>query len=49
MENRNYFEKGHLFHIVNSQDCGAPFSGEYMAEEEKSIQDDFKRLMELLK
>ncbi len=49
MENRNYFEKGHLFHIVNSQDCGAPFSSEYMAEEEKSIQDDFKRLMELLK
>lgn len=49
METRNYFEKGHLFHIVNSQDCGAPFSGEYMAEEEKSMQEDFKRLMKLLK
>lgn len=48
-ETRNYFEKGDLFHIVNSQDCGAPFSGEYMAAEENSIQDDFKRLMELLK
>lgn len=49
METRNYFEKGHLFHIVNSQDCGAPFSGEYIAEEDKSMQEDFKRLMKLLK
>ncbi len=46
-ETRNYFEKGNLIHIVNSQDCGAPFSGDYMAQEEKSIREDFKRLLKL--
>lgn len=48
-ETRNYFEKGSLLHIVNSQDCGAPFSGVYMREEDKSIQNDFKRLLKLEK
>lgn len=48
-ETRNYFEKGILIHIVNSQDCGAPFSGQYMKEEDKSIKDDFKRLLKLEK
>lgn len=47
METRNYFEKGNLIHIVNSQDCEAPFSGSYMSEEEKSIKEDFKRLLKL--
>ncbi|WP_407478519.1 hypothetical protein [Elizabethkingia meningoseptica] len=46
-ENRSYFEKGHLVHIVNSQDCGAPFSGDYMAEEEKSILENFSNLLKL--
>lgn len=49
METRNYFEKGNLIHVVDSQDCGAPFSGEYMAEEEKSMREDLKRLLKLLK
>ncbi|OCA76005.1 hypothetical protein BBI01_04735 [Chryseobacterium artocarpi] len=48
-ETRNYFEKGSLIHIVNSQDCGAPFSGQYMNEEDKSMKDDFKRLLKLEK
>ncbi|MGE8432165.1 hypothetical protein [Chryseobacterium joostei] len=48
METRNYFEKENLIHIVNSQDCGAPFSGSYMSEEEKDIKEDFKRLLKLL-
>ena len=48
-ETRNYFEKDYLFHIVDSQDCGAPFSGSYMAEEEKRMKDDFKRLLKLMK
>lgn len=47
-ETRNYFEKGNLIHIVNSQDCGAPFSGDYMAEEEKRMTEDFRRLQKLL-
>ncbi|AZA93111.1 Uncharacterised protein [Chryseobacterium nakagawai] len=48
-DTRNYFEKGSLLHIVNSQDCGAPFSGEYMREEDKSIKDAFQRLLKLEK
>ena len=48
-ETRNYFEKGNLIHIVNSQDCGAPFSGDYMTEQDKSLKDDFKRLLKLEK
>ncbi|MGL6126626.1 hypothetical protein [Chryseobacterium artocarpi] len=48
-ETRNYFEKGSLIHIVNSQDCGAPFSGQYMNEEDKIMKDDFKRLLKLEK
>ncbi|MDN3694156.1 hypothetical protein QWZ06_18690 [Chryseobacterium tructae] len=48
-ETRNYFENGSLLHIVDSQDCGAPFSGDYMAEQDKSLKDDFKRLLKLEK
>ncbi|MFP3831727.1 hypothetical protein [Chryseobacterium sp. SIMBA_028] len=47
METRNYFEKGNLIHIINSQDCGAPFSGSYMSEEEKGMTEDFKKLLKL--
>ncbi|REC47800.1 hypothetical protein [Chryseobacterium pennipullorum] len=46
-EIRNYFEKGNLIHILDSQDCGAPFSGDYIAGEEKKISKDFKRLIRL--
>lgn len=48
-ETRNYFESGSLLYIVNSQDCGAPFSGDYMREEDKRMKDDFKRLLKLEK
>lgn len=48
-ETRNYFEGGALLHMVNSQDCGAPFSGDYMRDEDKRINDDFKRLLKLEK
>ncbi|OCA77895.1 hypothetical protein BBH99_10670 [Chryseobacterium contaminans] len=48
-ETRNYFEGGSLLHIVNSQDCGAPFSGDYMSAEDKRMKDDFKRLLKLEK
>lgn len=49
IETRNYFEGGSLLHIVNSQDCGAPFSGDYMSAEDKRMKDDFKRLLKLEK
>lgn len=48
-ETRNYFENGSLLHIVENQDCGAPFSGDYMREQDKSLKDDFKRLLKLEK
>lgn len=48
-ETRNYFEGGSLLHIVNSQDCGAPFSRDYIREEDKRIKDDFKKLLKLEK
>lgn len=48
-ETRNYFEGGALLHIVDSQDCGAPFSGDFMRQQDKSLKDDFKRLLKLEK
>ncbi|WP_223607276.1 hypothetical protein [Chryseobacterium sp. OSA05B] len=46
-ENRNYFEKGKLLHAINSLDCGAPFSSDYMAEEEKRFSESFQKLLKL--
>lgn len=48
-ENRNYFEKGKLVHVLNSLDCGAPFSGDYIMEEEKRITELFNKLLKLSK
>lgn len=48
-ETRNYFEGGSLLHIVDSQDCGAPFSGDFMRQQDKSLKDDFKRFLKLEK
>lgn len=48
-ENRNYFEKGKLIHVMNSMDCGAPFSGDYIMEEEKRLTELFKKLLKLSK
>ncbi|MGG5210264.1 hypothetical protein ACQWU4_15180 [Chryseobacterium sp. MIQD13] len=48
-ENRNYFEKGKLIHVINSLDCGAPFSSEYIKEEELRISGIFKKLQILAK
>ncbi|MCT2560897.1 hypothetical protein [Chryseobacterium herbae] len=46
-ENRGYFEKGKLIHVSNSLDCGAPFSGDYIAEEEKRFSESFQELLKL--
>lgn len=46
-ENRNYFEKGKLLHAINSLDCGAPFSSDYIAEEEKRFSESFQKLLKL--
>ncbi|WP_083997462.1 hypothetical protein [Chryseobacterium angstadtii] len=46
-ENRNYFEKGKLIHTINSLDCGAPFSSDYIDEEQKRFSESFQRLLKL--
>ncbi|HCA06991.1 hypothetical protein [Chryseobacterium sp.] len=46
-ENRNYFEKGKLLHSINSLDCGAPFSSDYIAEEQKRFSESFQKLLKL--
>ncbi len=48
-ENRGYFVNGKLIHILNSEDCGAPFSSDYIAEEQKSILSEFSKLLKLIR
>ena len=48
-EDRSYFEKGKLIHQVNNQDCGSPFSGDYLTDEQKRIIADFDRLKTMKK
>ena len=44
VEDRSYFEKGKLIHQVNNQDCGSPFSSDYLNTEQKRIMADFDKL-----
>ncbi|HIB8178704.1 hypothetical protein [Elizabethkingia anophelis] len=48
-ENRGYFVNGKLIHILNSEDCGAPFSSDYIAEEQKSILSEYSKLLKLIR
>mgnify|MGYP000467570392 FL=1 len=48
-ENRSYFVNGKLIHILNSEDCGAPFSSDYIAEEQKSILGEYSKLLKLIR
>ena len=45
IENRSYFENGKLLHQINNQDCGLPFAGDYLLEEQKRIKADFDKLI----
>ena len=49
IENRSYFSNGKLIHQINNQDCGSPFSEEYLAEEGKTILTEFQKLLTLIK
>jgi hypothetical protein len=49
IEDRSYFLNGKLVHQINSQDCGAPFSDEYLQEEQKRLKKEFEKLMTLSK
>jgi hypothetical protein len=48
-ENRSYFVNGKLIHILNSEDCGAPFSSDYITEEQKSILEEYHKLLKLVR
>lgn len=44
-EERNYFENDILLEQISNQDCGSPFTKEYLLEEQERILLDFKVLM----
>lgn len=46
-EDRSYFDHEKLIYQVNNQDCGAPFSKEYLLEEQKRLLTDFEQLKTL--
>lgn len=47
LESKNYFEAGKLLHQSNSQDCGSPFTADYLNEEQKRIERDFLRFIKM--
>lgn len=46
---RNYFLKQKLIYQLDSEDCGAPFSIDYLLETEKEIKKEFENLVEVSK
>ncbi len=46
-ENRCYFLQGRLAHLLNNQDCGAPFASDFLQEEEKRIKAAYKQLIRM--
>jgi len=46
-EARNYFEKGNLIYIINTESRGASFSSEYISEEQKRISELYEKLLKL--
>ena len=49
IEDRSYFEKGKLINQLNNQDCGSPFSDDYLKEEQTRIIKKFNRVLEIEK
>ncbi|MFT3949504.1 MAG: hypothetical protein QM763_21250 [Agriterribacter sp.] len=48
-EDRSYFINNKLIHQINNEDCGAPFTGDYLREEQERIETEFEKLTGLLK
>ncbi|MCC6289144.1 MAG: hypothetical protein IT249_14785 [Chitinophagaceae bacterium] len=48
-EDRSYFINSKLIHQVNNEDRGAPFAEDYLREEQKRIETEFKKLVKLSK
>lgn len=46
-ENRSYFSQDKLLHLVNNQDCGAPWASDFLKEEEQRILAGYRKLIQL--
>ena len=44
-EDRSYFDNRNLFHQTTNQDCGAPFSADYLFEEQLRLSNAYKELL----
>ena len=42
-ETRSYFKNGKMIHQINNQDCGSPFSNEYLMKEGRAILIEFEK------
>lgn len=42
---KSYFINNKLLHQINNQDCGSPFTDEYLLGEQKRIMDNFKNII----
>lgn len=49
IEERSYFKDGELIHQINNQDCGSPFTKEYLSDEQKELKLNFEKLKKLVK
>lgn len=49
IKERSYFENGVLIRQINNQDCGSPFTEDYLKEEQDRLKREFEQLKELLK
>ncbi|ATL48470.1 hypothetical protein COR50_15600 [Chitinophaga caeni] len=49
VEDRSYFLNGKLIHQVNNEDCGSPFTGDYLLGEQKRIMATYEMLVQTLK
>lgn len=49
VEDLSYFSKGELIRQINNQDCGSPFSKDYLKEEQVRLKMEFEKLKERLK
>ena len=45
VETRNYFENRKLINQISNQDCGAPFSDDYLIEEQKDFIKNYNRVL----
>lgn len=47
-EDRSYFEKEDLMHKIEGDDCGAPFSKDFLLQEQQRIKSEYTKLIDLI-